>query len=447
MTRESSRDAKRDSELQTLALSATPADAPADRPLEITLTGLSPGQRVTVSAAFADLESRWRCEATFEADDAGVVDLTERAPVAGDYDGVRPMGLVQLATEAEDADDDSPANDSATETDDDRYELHLTAQLDGERVAETTVTRRVRAPGVERIELDPERDGVAGELFVPSGDGPHPGVVVLHGSGGDPKVRLGKALASRGYAAVALRYFGDPEPVPDHFAEVPVSYVGRAIDWLRQHDAVRDGTVGVLGTSRGTELAVLTAGQRHDVGAVAAYAPSAYVWPGERPDDEWPAAWTLGGDPLRPVPRPDGEPTPARTERGVRSRPIFETCVAEASLAERERAALPVENVAADVLLVSGGDDGIWHADEMAETLEERLRDDAPTDEVGHVSHEDAGHHAAPPYVPTTGRTVMETDDDGPDMIPGGTPEGIAEMEVRGWRAVLDTFGDALGDD
>lgn len=416
-------------------LSVTPTVALADRPLEIRLTGLDPGQRATVSAVFSDAGTRWRSEATFAADARGVVDLTERAPVAGDYAGVRPMGLVQLATEDAPADDDS-----------DEHRLRLTARTDGALLAEATVTRRLRPPGVERVEPDPERDGVVGDLFVPAGDGLHPGVVTLHGSGGSPQVRFAKALAARGFASLALRYFGDPEPIPDCFAEVPVSYVGRAVDWLRDRDGVSSGEVGVLGASRGTELAFLTAARRDDIGAVVAYSPSAYVWPGRGPDGSNPPAWTVDGDPLPPVPHPeDEEPSPTETERGLRSRRIFEDLVERASDDELASAMLPVETVEADVLLVSGADDGVWPADRMAETLADRLRA-AAAGEVTHSCYDDAGHHAAPPYLPTTDRTVTATDD-GPDLVQGGTPAGVADAEARAWREVLDAFDAALGND
>lgn len=421
-------------------LSVEPTDALIDEPLDVAVTGLRPGRRVTVTSQFVESGTQWRCEATFEANEDGVVDLTERAPVGGDYTGVRPMGLVQLAT---------PVEGAATDDDeaDDEYRLRFTAHADESRIAEAAVTRRACSPSVERVELDPGRDGIVGELYVPAGAGPHPGIVTLHGSGGEPTVRFAKVLASRGFATLALRYFGGPDPIPDQFAKVPISYVGRAVDWLQRRDAVAATDVGVLGISRGTEAALLTAGRRDDVGVVIAYAPSAYVWPGRGGEDEGPppSAWTVDGDPLPTPPLPDGEPPHEQTERGLRPRAMFETLVERTSADDLAASALPVEDVDADVLLISGGDDGIWHADEMAETVAERLRSAGAARDVTHLSYDDYGHHAGVSYQPTTERTVMASDE-GPDVVYGGTPEGIADAEADAWAAVLDAL-DGLVDE
>jgi nucleolar protein 56 len=118
---------------------------------------------------------------------------------------------------------------------------------------------------------------------------------------------------------------------------------------------------------------------------------------------------------------------------------MFEALVERASADDLAASALPVEAVDADVLLISGGDDGVWHADEMAETVADRLRTAGTAGAVTHLSYDDFGHHAGVPYRPTTERTVGATDE-GPDMVHGGTPEGIADAEAVAWTAVLDTL-------
>jgi hypothetical protein len=420
----------------TLAVTPAPADV-TDR-LSITLTGLDPGQRVTLDAEFADLGTKWAADATFTADDDGRVNLTEHTPVAGAYDGVRPMGLVQFAERVGDDPADTRACIDATE-------LELTARVDGEVVAETVVTRRV-APGVERTELDPATDGLAGDLYVPGEDGPHPGVLALHGSGGEPTGRKARALAAEGYAVLALRYFGGPAPVPEQFAEVPVSYAEAAIDHLHEREDVTHGDVGVVGASRGTELALLVASERDDVGVVVTYAPSAYAWFGEGDGDGEgppPSAWTVDGDPLALLPHPGPDGRPAETARGLRPRSMFDAFVEQAGDDERAAARLPVEDVDADVLLVSGGEDGVWPAGEMAETVVDAMA--AAPGEASHHHFAEAGHAVLLPYHPTTERAVLETDD-GPNVVHGGTPAGIADADRDSWWAALDALTTLEGD-
>jgi dienelactone hydrolase len=420
---------------QSLTAAPDPADV-TDR-LSITVDGLAPGERVTLHASFADLGTEWASEATFEADADGRVDLTRDAPVAGDYEGVRPMGLVQFAERV----GDDPVD---TRTGADATLLELCALVDGDVVAETTVTRRV-APGVERTALDPERDGLAGSLYVPGAGGPHPGVVAFHGSGGEPAGRKARLLASEGYAVLALRYFGGPSPVPEQFAEVPVAYAERGIKFLRDHERVATGDVGLVGASRGTELALLTAARSDDVGAVVAYAPSAYAWFGERDGDGAgppPSAWTVDGDPLPLLPHPGPDGRPEQTDEGLRSRPTFEGFIEHASDDELAAARLPVEDVDADVVLCSGGDDGVWPADEMAETVADAMTDAPGT--ATHHRYEAAGHGIFAPYHPTTERAVVGTDgDDEPDRVHGGTAAGTADADRDAWTATLDAL-DAL---
>jgi|AntRauMinimDraft_4_1070384.scaffolds.fasta_scaffold00048_57 dienelactone hydrolase len=412
----------------TLTVTPDPADV-TDR-LSVTLAGLDPGQRVTLEADFADLGAEWASEATFDADEDGRVDLTEQAPIAGDYDGVCPMGLVQFA---ERTTDDPVSADTGADTTD----LHLVARVDGEAVASTTVTRRV-APGVERTDLDPETDGVAGELYVPEPSGPHPSVLALHGSGGEPLGRKARALAAEGYVVLALRYVGGPSPVPETFAEVPVSYAGDALDYLHAREDVTDGDAGVVGVSRGTELALLVAAERDDVGVVVAYAPSAYTWFGDGDGDgPPPSAWAVGGEALPVLPHPGPDAEPAETGTGVRFRPMFEAFAEQAPEDALADARLPVEDVAADVALVSGGDDGVWPAGPMADTIAGEMADAAGTATRHHFP--DAGHGVFVPYHPTTERATA-AQDGGPPVVHGGTPAGAAEADRDAWTAALDAL-------
>jgi len=412
----------------TLTVTPDPADV-TDR-LSIALTDLDPGQRVTLDATFVDLGTEWASEAAFEADDDGRVDLTEHAPVAGAYDGVRPMGLVQFAERV--GDDPVSAATGAETTD-----LHLTASVAGDSVAETAVTRRI-APGVERTDLDPETDGLGGELYVPEAEAPRPGVLALHGSGGDPLGRKARALAAEGFVVLALEYTGGPSPVPEALAEVPVSYAGDAVDYLHAREDVTDGEVGVVGVSRGTELALLTASERDDVGAVVAYAPSAYGWFGDGDGDgPPPAAWSVDGEPLPLLPHPGEDARPAETDEGVRYRPMFEAFVANAPADALRDARLPVEDVAADVVLVSGGDDGVWPAGQMAETVADAMADAPGTATSRH--YPDAGHGIFLPYHPTTERATA-TPENGRTVVHGGTPAGAADADRDSWTAALDAL-------
>jgi dienelactone hydrolase len=412
------------------SITTTPSDPAITEPIEITLTGFAPNQRVTLTASFEDLGSVWTSEATFEADTDGTVSLTESAPIDGSYTGTRPMGLIQFAERTGSGTIDSRSGRTETT-------LAITAESGGETILESTITRTI-AGTVEEQTLDPKQHGLAGRIYQPDGGGPHPAIVALHGSGGEPYGRKGRVLASNGFVVLALRYWGGPAPVPEEFAEVPVSYVGDAFDYLHNRDTVAAGDIGLIAASRGTELALLTAAHRDDVGGVVAYAPSAYAWPGESESEDAPAAWRVDGEshPIVPHPGPDAA-APEETDDGIRPRTVFEACLANATEDELAAAALPVDGIDTDVVLISGDDDGVWPASAMAETIVEAM-EDAPGSATHH-SYEEAGHSIFLPYHPTTARAVHRSGE-GPDIVNGGTVAGNANADRDSWQVTTRHF-------
>src|SRR5205823_7722084 len=109
---------------------------------------------------------------------------------------------------------------------------------------------------------------------------PRPGVLVLGGSDGGIPSHLAATLASEGFTCLALAYFGIAG-LPRHLAEIPLEYVETALMWLGEQPLVAGTRVGVIGASRGAELALLAAASFPDrIGAVIAYAPSSVVFAG-----------------------------------------------------------------------------------------------------------------------------------------------------------------------
>jgi len=409
----------------------------ADEEIAVRASGFDPGQRVTLRARTASEQGTWEGQATFEADETGVVDPAEQAPVRGDYDGVRSMGLFQFARETDAGDLDPP-------------ETRFTAAVDGDDVAETTVERRFAAEGVEIRDVD--HGELVGDLLVPPGEGPHPGVVFLGGSGGGvPTGAQTTLLASRGYAVLSLAYFGAAD-LPDELVEIPLEYFDRAVEWFSDHDEVRSDPLGVVGGSRGSEAALALAARNDAVRTAVATVPGSHLFQALSSDfSGGSSAWSEDGDPTPFVAYRWSLLDYVRMglnyllARPNRFRSVYSGGVEDADPETCEAAALPVEEVGGPVLFVSGTDDELWASDEFGDRLVERLdREDYPH-EYEHLAVEGAGHAIAAPYLPVRDRTVGG--EGRFTMALGGSPEAYARADEAAWSRILDCLEEGLRTD
>ncbi len=413
----------------TPSLSVFPERALADEVLELTGTGFEPGRRVTLRARTATDHGTWEARATFVSDDEGDVSPAAQAPVEGAYDGVRPMGLFQFARPVDDADVDPPTT-------------RIDAVVDDEVVATATCERRFVADGVEFVDVDHDR--LVGTLLMPPGEGPHPGVVFLGGSGGGvPLGPRASLLASRGYAVLALAYFGEPG-LPGDLVEVPLAYFDAAVDWLSPRAAVRSEPLGVVGVSRGSEAAILLGARRDEVRTVVAVAPGAHAFQGLASPLPDTSAWSEDGDPTPYVPvRWNLLDTLRLAVNVLLARPnefrdAYAGGLADADESVREAAALPVEDVGGPILLISGGDDDCWPSAAFGDRLLRRLDEADYPHEYEHLVTEDAGHAVSAAYLPVFDRQVAG--DGRFRLAMGGTPEGYARADAESWPRLLATL-------
>ncbi len=236
--------------------------------------------------------------------------------------------------------------------------------------------------------------GLVGVLFRPQDGGPFPGAVVLGGSGGGVREELAGTLARHGLTSFALTYFG-ADRLPPAIVEVPLEYVERAARWLGRLPAVTGAPVGMVGGSKGAELALLAATRFPElIGPVVAIAPASVVFFGLDHHGDDPAAvrrssWSHQGRPVPFVPYPS-EGEPGSSGAGLAMAPIY-----EAALADEEAvaaASIPVERVRGPILLVSGDDDRMWPAARMAEMVITRMAGHGRSADVTHLRYPGAGH-------------------------------------------------------
>jgi dienelactone hydrolase len=314
-----------------------------------------------------------------------------------------------------------------------RFEL----EMEGRRVAVAECKRWLARPGVGRHEVT--ANGLVGHLYEPPGPGRHPAVLVLSGSEGGTDDVEAALLASHGYTALALAYFG-VNGLPRELVNIPLEYFGSALDWLAAQDSVDATRLGIVGGSKGAELALLLATRFRQLKAVVARAPSCVVWEGIGGKSRS-SSWSYGGKPLAFVPL---QPAPQASGRDKRGSPTRLVELYRRSLRDAEqarKAAIPVEKIQGGILLLSGRDDQLWPSTEMAEGVLQRLKDHGFRHPAKHLCYDGAGHGIPSVCIPAVA-TVS-----GGRWEMGGSPEANAKAQADSRPRVLRFLKQNLGPD
>ena len=419
----------------------TPQDALIDVPRRIAVTGLRPGEVVTLrTRTVRGPGVVWRSAARFRACGQGRVDLERDAPIATSPAGsaytVRsPMGLVwSQAPETPGASREVFGAEPAAP-----LETDLTVERADAPPLAGRFVQRLAAEGVTRTEV--REAGLVGTLFTPAGPGPHPAVMVLNGSGGGINEPRAALYASRGYAALALGYFKAPGR-SDYISGTHLEYFETALQWMRRSLRPANGFVALSGQSRGGELVLLLASLMPElVSAVIGYVPGAVVHSAQNACDpatgrEGPA-WIFRGEPLPHLWENNRTATWAPWDEGPEPRRhahALRTALRDPEAVERAR--IRVEKIRGPVLLLTASDDGSWPSSDYGRMVTAKLTEVLHPHEATHLDYENAGHSILFPYVPTT-QLVYAHPVSGRLSTTGGAPWPNARADEASWGGVL----------
>ncbi len=465
-----------------LKIIITPNPALVDDEVRIRITGAPPRTPVKIVAwTMDDQNRRWESHAEFLSRLDGTVILSQDAPRSGTYSGVDPVGLFwSMRLNPGDAGQNDQYLKRELAPSEITFEastpdmLHISRErLEKQFVPQGTTVRAV------------EEDGLAGLLFLPSGeireqeffdadgtpravtqsllsaskkstatgaveDERLPVVITLGGSGGGLDWEVAAALAGHGYAGFALPYFGF-EPLPPSLNSIPLEYFERAIAWLCRQPEIDPGRIAVYGISRGAELALLLASKIPLLRVVIGIVPGHVSWQGtgRAPDeskspgakkDGSRSSWTYRGEPVPYVPYAMSWFRIWTAVRVITLRkPVRFLDLHVDSLRQRhfvELAGIHVEDIRAPILLVSSSDDAVWPSEAMAEATVRRLQARGFEYETLHVKNPGAGHLLRLPHTPaTTVASRVPTFDLRVEF--GGKPQATAQARVVAWRETL----------
>lgn len=236
-----------------------------------------------------------------------------------------------------------------------------------------------------------EQDGLLANYFAPTGEGAHPGILLLGGSEGglgEGVSRVARELQAQGYAVLHISYFGAPGQ-SRRLERIPLETFDRGLEFLAAQPEVDPSRLAVIGGSKGAEAALIVAARHPELRAAIAAMPSNVVWQGIdwnilkmilTPPD---GSWSLDGAtvPFLPYGRPEN-PGGAIAE-------IYRAGLAK--IGDHPQAVIPVENARAAILLICGEADTLWPSCDMADAVKARSSTEGgPAVDV--LAYADAGH-------------------------------------------------------
>jgi dienelactone hydrolase len=287
-----------------------------------------------------------------------------------------------------------------------------------------------------------------GTICAPNDGKKHAAMILLGGSeGGNSFGGVSKLFADHGYVTASVAYFGLPG-LPKALVNIPVETVKAAIDALEARGDVARGRLGIMGASKGGELALLAASTYPQIKAVVAFVPSpiGYMGINERglPSD---CSWTLAGKSLPCVPA-DVTAGMALGMEASEGKPIalapFYDASRKADPAVTNAATFAMEHINGPVLCLAGRDDQMWNSSAHCDITLQYLRAHHHPYADREITYPDAGHMF---FMATHGLSsaLITLKGSSAAIAFGGTPQGDVTAATSSWKSTWAFLKTSLG--
>lgn len=402
-----------------------------DQPIEITVLGLDPHETFTLKATMRDnFGNDWSSYAQFTSDEQGEIDVAKATPIEGTYEEADVYGLFWSMYRV-------PNHTEKKRTPLQPLKTTFVFEKDGDELTRSSLTRKLISPHVKRQQI--REQNLVGTLFYHPTKESLPTVIVLGGSEGGLMEGTAALLASYGFNTFALAYFG-MEHLPKELIHIPIDDVEKAMHWVIDHPNVDSEQIGMMGTSKGGELALVCASMFPEIKAVVGYVPGSVVFPGVAGEMNK-SSWTYQGEELAFASGDIPMEVLTKLQKNIQTEGEairYRDAYFHWAKGESE-ATIQVEKINGSVLLISGGDDQLWPADIFSEEIMTRLRNNRHPYSYEHVTYELAGHAFGVPGLPTTESTEVPFFQ-GKNLYLGGNPKENAAAQRDAWNRVKEFF-------
>lgn len=405
-----------------------PADQIFGTSFSITVVGLRPDEQATIKARSTDTSRIiWESSAVFKANKKGIIDVGKQAPLSGDYSDADTLGLLWSMKPK----NPNPKAKRIAPYSFDKVNgltVHVTVSDSDGQTSTACLRRYYQMPGIGLTRIPLEQDGLYGFLYYPASGGPYPGVIIIGGSSGGLYEWLAQVFASNGFAALTLAYF-NYQDLPRELMNIPLEYFYKAVAWIKSQKAVKPDSLGVVGGSKGAELALLLGAKSDDFKAVVAWVPSGYVWQGISNTMKLASSWSYNGQSLSYIRGVVTQEDMAKYMKGDMDSVLkfYALGLEQADQVTVEQATIPVEKIKAPILLVSGTDDQTWPSAEFSDAIMERLKKHQHPYEHKHIRCEGSGHMVFLPYYITGHNRFMN----------GGNARDDARGSLISWTETI----------
>ncbi|XP_076817695.1 acyl-coenzyme A amino acid N-acyltransferase 2-like [Clavelina lepadiformis] len=232
--------------MEKVIINAQPNPSLYDEPIAIKANGLKQESMYTFhSHVVIERDEAFECLAQYKSDSKGIIDLGNHASLGGSYTGIEPMGLFWAMKPATKnkypfAVPERKLANQALDVTISAHEGALTSSLQTKAykaICSVKIQRRFMAPGVTRTVV--RDNGLHAFLFLPPGPGPFPGIITIDGLMPGTNEDKPALLASRGYAALGLPFYGI-EGLPQDYENTcfKLEYFESALRYLQNHEKV-----------------------------------------------------------------------------------------------------------------------------------------------------------------------------------------------------------------